>query len=101
MLFPGKNQKGELEIKGTLEDLCLKICSDTIPVKEAQKALEDFENKKGIQFQWLHKNKLHAAFAFTNDSDIIGAKLGEALKFDAYQLDSPYLQPFIKMLEDA
>jgi hypothetical protein len=99
MLFPGKNQKGEVETKGTLEDLCLKICSDAIPKKEAQKALEDFEKERGIPFKRPHKNILHASFAFTDKW--VDAKLGEALKFDAYQLDSPYLQPFIKMLEDA
>jgi hypothetical protein len=98
VLFPGYNESGELEKKGTLEDLCLKICVPEIPVEEVSGYVDDFERKRPEHFKRPHKNRFHAALSFSDD--YVGLKIGEAAKASAFDFNSPYLQPFIQMIQE-
>lgn len=92
-LLPGMDANGNFE-NGTLEDLCLRIIdSDNGDVKEilssAEKHMDELCKIRGKQFTWPHKNRLHLYFSSTDK--YVGAKVGEATKWGAFDLSSSKL----------
>jgi hypothetical protein len=96
VLFPGFDETGELCDSGTLEHLCIKIFKEKDAAKDADEYIKDFQEKHKVSFSRIHKNKLHGAFSFTNE--YVGFKLAEVMNAGGYDIDSPYLLPFIKMI---
>lgn len=88
-LFPGIGENG------TLEDLCLRLFKEGTNNELIKTYLTDFQTKKG-NFTHLHKNELHALFSFTDK--YVGYKIGEAASFGGFDFDSPYLEPFFKLI---
>jgi hypothetical protein len=96
MLFPGFDDNNNLCEQGTLEDLCVKILKDQNLKKQIEEYIRDFKNKSKITFKREHKNILHSCLSFTDE--FVGLKLAEALKANGYNLDSPYLKPFVDVI---
>jgi len=88
-LFPG------IEKNGTLEDLCLKIFNTNSNNVMVKKYIEDFQAANG-RFKKPHKNELHAIFSFTDK--YVSLLIGQVAESGGFDLDSPYLLPFIEMI---
>jgi hypothetical protein len=95
MLFPGYDENGQLCKKGTLEDLCLKIFKDRTVLKQTGGYFEDFLKYKKLKRE--HKNRLHAAFSFTDD--YVGNKIGETAKTKGFDYESSYFAPFLDIIK--
>lgn len=98
-LLPGKFN-GEWT-NGTLEDLCIRILKqDDLTQKileEDQVFLEKVENIRDIRLKRRHKNLLHSYFSATDD--YVGAKIGEAARYGAFDWASKELDEIKCFLE--
>jgi len=97
-LFPGYDEKGELHNTGTLEDLCVHLFKENSNRDLIINYLDDFQAKNG-DFRQRHKNELHALFSFTDK--YVGLKIGTTAEAGGFDFDSPYLEPFIKLINEA
>jgi hypothetical protein len=98
MLFPGYDSSGKLYESGTLEILCLNLFAEQDVVKKVDEYLDDFQHCHGGEnvFPRIHKNKLHATFSFTDK--FVGKTPAQALIMNGYDLESPFLKPFLTMI---
>jgi hypothetical protein len=97
MLFPGLDENGKLYDTGTLEDLCIKLFKFQEIVPYADTCIKDFQEKHSVKFKRPHKNKLHTMLSLTDD--YAGMKIGETANARGFYLGSPYLRPYIDILE--
>jgi hypothetical protein len=97
MLFPGFDDTGKLCAEGTLEDLCIKLFKFREIVPYADACINDFEEKRSVKFKRPHKNKLHTMLSLTDD--YAGMKIGETANAQGFNFKSPYLRPYIDILE--
>ena len=95
MLFPGKDETGKLYESGTLEHLCLKIFKDNSGMDIVKTYIEDYQSRKN-QFRKPHKNELHAFFSFTDK--YVGSLIGLTAEKGGFDFDSPFLLPFLEMI---
>ncbi|MDR0966093.1 MAG: hypothetical protein LBM75_06285 [Myxococcales bacterium] len=105
VLFPGYLDPEQKKIcsSGTLEDLCLRILDSESKTAQNHVAgyLEDFSSKQKTQFSRIHKNRFHSYISFTDK--FVGMKVGETMKAGnqgLYDLNSPYLKPFIDIIRE-
>jgi len=94
-LFPGVDEDGNLYDTGTLEHLCLRLFKENANNILIKNYLDDFQSKNG-KFKCIHKNELHTLFSFTDK--YVGSKIGEAANKGGFNFDSPFLLPFIEMI---
>ena len=99
-ILPGTKNGNEWD-NGTLEDLCLKILNDSQSSKKInfiseylKQSQENFQNK----IRHMHKAKLHTYFS--SNEPLIGLKIGEATKKNAFNLESDVLVNFKKMFDN-
>ncbi len=96
MLFPGHSADGTLE-NGTLEDLCIKTINDIV-MEETDSYLARVEANHYPIKKW-HKSKLYAYLAAKNE--YVGAKLGEAAKYGAWDWNSKVMDIYKDILAAA
>ena len=101
-LLPGMNTEGKYE-NGTLEDLCFEIidsCSENgaaeAILSRTEKYLGELREFRGKQFNQPHKNRLHLYLSSTDS--YVGAKVGEATRWGAFDLSSSKLDPLRKLI---
>jgi len=94
-LFPGIDENGKIYEHGTLEDLCLRLFKEKSVTEEINAYIKDFQSKTE-KFKRPYKNELHASFSFTDN--FVGLKIGEAADAGCFDFDSPYLSPFLEMI---
>jgi len=97
VLFPGFDENGNIYNCGTLEHLCLRLFKEKSVNEKIKTYLDDFQLKTE-SFRKPHKNELHASFSFTDN--FVGLKIGETAKAGGFDFNSPYLTPFLKMIEE-
>ena len=91
MLFPSCNEIGEEN--GTLEDLCLKIISESNSDEireEVDKYLSVMKGKYSMEYPRIHKNILH--LMISSYDKYVDAKAGEAGQRGMYDWDSIHLR---------
>ena len=98
LLFPSCSSVLE---DGALENLCLKLLVKKLPEDVPERVdqfLRELEKERGSAFPRRFKNQLHTDFSVTDQ--LGGMKVGEAAKANAFDWESPILDPFRKhMLE--
>ena len=101
-LLPGIDENGEFS-NGTLEDLCLDIIDariDKIPTSEVLSSVDKYMGEviaqRGKDFSRPHKNRLHLYLSSTDE--YVGAKVGEAAKWGAFDMSSPKLDMLKRMI---
>ena len=94
MIFPGFDNEGNIE-NGALEHLCLKTINDGLLAKTENYLVEIENNHHTLTHK--HKSKLYAYLSAKNE--YVGAKLGEAARFGAWNWDSEAMAPYKKVLE--
>ncbi len=93
LLFPTCS---DIADAGTLEDLCLSILKQAdhlTMTKEVQLFLEHLHGEYQREFPHKHKTVLHTYFSITDQ--LVGMKIGEAAKAQAFDWNSPNLE-FLK-----
>lgn len=96
LLFPSCSEYLE---NGTLEDLCLKLLKKKEPIDILEKIdsfLDALEQESKVHFPRRFKNKLHTYFSVSDK--FVSMKIGEAAKANAFDWESPILDPFRKHL---
>lgn len=93
-IFPGLDDNDNLLTEGTLEDLCLKIISDTAYLECINTFMECACTIEEISHP--HKSKLHAYFSCTNK--YVGMKIGEAARSGAFDWNNIAFKPFRNMI---
>jgi hypothetical protein len=98
LLFPGFDEAGKLCDAGTLEDLCIKLFKFQEIVPDADAYINNFQEKGAVKFKRPHKNKLHTMLSLTDD--YVGMKIGETANAHGFNFESPYLTPYVRILEE-
>ena len=93
--WPGKDETSKLCESGRLEDLCLKIFRENSGKAIVNTYVKDFQAKYG-GFKREHKNELHALFSFTDK--YVGSLIGQTAEKGGFDFDSPFLLPFLEMI---
>jgi hypothetical protein len=97
VLFPGMDENGELYDCGTLEHLCLHLLKEKSVNEKIKTYIDDFQLKNS-KFVKPHKNELHTSLSFTDK--FVGLKIGETANAGGFDFDSPYLSPFLKIINE-
>ena len=83
-------------VAGTLEDLCLATIEDDPDQDCVESFLSCLAERRPLK--WPHKTRLHTYL--TSKDRYVGAKLGEAADFGAWDWQHPALEPVRRMLTD-
>jgi hypothetical protein len=99
MLFPGGviAENHVQCIKGTLEDLCLKLVEGAATISCVDRFLRCVR-AVGQSVQRAHKFRLHAFLATQNE--YVGMKIGEAAKAGAWDWNHSRFGPFRRVIEE-
>ena len=95
-LFPGFDTLTGSFRNGTLEDMCLDMLriDDKISTQQLRSLVQDYINRlevaRGCAMKWQHKNTLHLCLDSTDK--YVGAKIGEAAKYNAFDLEHASIQ---------
>lgn len=93
-LFPGYNVDGILD-NGTLEDLCLRTVDGDALLPHSS-AFVGKVHEEVCALTHIHKSKLHAFLSVKNGA--VGAKLGEASKYNVWNFEHQSFEPYIQFL---
>ena len=96
-LFPGLDDNKNLYNTGSLEHLCLLLLKDNSNHEFVKSYLEDFQTKNA-KFKKPQKNELHSVFSFTDK--YVGQLIGQAAEYGGFDFNSPYLNPFIELINE-
>ena len=101
-LLPGLDEGGSF-VNGTLEDLCVDIIAGSSDSTYAEDLMLITDNymlnlieNRGKNFICPHKNRLHLFLSATDK--YVGAKVGEAASWGAFDLASPKLAQLKKLI---
>lgn len=95
-LFPACNTEA---VPGTLEDLCLAILNEKNRedvLADVQSFMQGMKDKHDRKLKHEHKTKLHTYFSVTDG--LVGMKIGEAAKANAFDWHSEKLQSLKEFL---
>lgn len=99
-ILPGTKNNDRWD-NGTLEDLCLKILTDSQSSGKID-LISEYLDKAQADFKYeinhMHKAKLHTFFS--SNEPFIGSKIGEAARCGAFNFESDILVNFKKMFDD-
>ena len=101
-LLPGLDEGGSF-VNGTLEDLCVDIIAGSSCSTSAEELMSITDScmlslieSRGKEFICPHKNRLHLYLSATDK--YVGAKVGEAASWGAFDLASPKLSQLKKLI---